>query len=139
SSKAIVSRPTIASSTTSGWIATPHSPAYGHIAPARQGSIGHRPTSHTSTAIYSACKACAAKDKGGAGSRRAVLFVLPTRLDLVAGLLVELEHVVPVDQVIVERLEVLRPGVAIVDVVGVLPHVDAKDRRAAVDERVFAV
>src|SRR5690242_12770583 len=56
-----------------------------------------------------------------------------------SGLLVELEHVVPVDQAVDERLEVFRTGVAIVDVIAVLPDIDAEDRGRAMDERVLAV
>src|SRR5690606_2555920 len=56
-----------------------------------------------------------------------------------ARLLIALEHVVPVDEVVDPRLQILRPGVAIVDVVGVLPNVDAENRRAAMHQRVFAV
>ena len=38
-----------------------------------------------------------------------------------------------------KRFEVIRPPVAIIDVVGVLPHVAAEDRLGAVHERVLAV
>ena len=34
----------------------------------------------------------------------------------------------PIDQAVPERLEILRPRVAVVDVIRVLPHVAAKDR-----------
>src|SRR5215472_18285874 len=54
-------------------------------------------------------------------------------------LLVHLGDVIPVDQVLHERLEVIRPAVAIVDVVGVLPHVAAENRLGAVHQRVLAV
>ena len=35
--------------------------------------------------------------------------------------------------------EIIGPAVAIVDVVGVLPHIAAQDRRAAMHQRIFAV
>src|ERR1700722_9461880 len=36
-------------------------------------------------------------------------------------------------------LEIVGPAIAIVYVIGVLPHVDAEDRLRAVDKRVFAI
>src|SRR5690606_22871231 len=56
-----------------------------------------------------------------------------------ARLLEQLVDVVPVDQIVDKGLEILRPGIPVVDVVAVLPDVDAEDRRAAVDQRVLAV
>src|SRR5690606_18254512 len=53
--------------------------------------------------------------------------------------LVHLQDVVPVDEAVDERLEVLWTGVAVIDVVGVLPDVDAEDRRRAMDQRVLTV
>src|SRR5215472_7667357 len=47
---------------------------------------------------------------------------------LLGGRLVHLGHVVPVDQVVEERLQIIRPAIAIVDVVGMLPHVAAENR-----------
>src|ERR1035441_1137195 len=47
--------------------------------------------------------------------------------------------VVPIDQVIEERLEVVRPSVAIIDVVGMFPYVAAEDGFGAVDQRVLPV
>src|SRR5690606_30972954 len=52
---------------------------------------------------------------------------------------VHFQDVVPVDQAVDEGFEILRTGVAVVDVVGVFPHVDAEDRRGAVNQRVLAV
>jgi acetylornithine deacetylase/succinyl-diaminopimelate desuccinylase-like protein len=52
---------------------------------------------------------------------------------------VHLRHIFPVHQVLDERLEIVRAAVAIVDVIGVLPHVAAEDRRAAVHQRAFAI
>src|SRR5579862_207829 len=46
---------------------------------------------------------------------------------------------VPVHQVVEERLEVVRAPVLVVEIVGVLPHVAAEQRRAADDQRVDAV
>src|SRR4029078_1171540 len=45
----------------------------------------------------------------------------------------------PIDQVVPERLEILRTGIAVVDVIGVLPHIAAKDRRETFDQRALAV
>src|SRR5580700_2738159 len=47
--------------------------------------------------------------------------------------------VVPVDETLEERLEIIGAPVAIVDVIGVLPHVAAEDGRGAVHQRVLAV
>ena len=47
--------------------------------------------------------------------------------------------VLPVHQVIQERLEIIRPPVAIVDVIRVLPDVAAQDRCCTMNERVFAI
>ena len=52
---------------------------------------------------------------------------------------VALQDVVPVDQAVDEGFEVFRAGVAVVDVIGMFPHVDAEDRGGAVDQRIFAV
>ena len=51
----------------------------------------------------------------------------------------QLGDIFPIDEVIDPRLQIVGPAIAIVDVVGVLPHVDAEDRLRAVDERVLAV
>src|SRR4051812_7680871 len=56
-----------------------------------------------------------------------------------SGVLVELQHVVPIDQVVDECLEIFRPGIAVVDVIGMLPDIDAEDWLGAVDQRVLAV
>ena len=47
--------------------------------------------------------------------------------------------VFPIHQVIEERLEVVRPPVAIIDIVGMLPYVAAEDRLGAMHQRIFAV
>jgi hypothetical protein len=47
-------------------------------------------------------------------------------------------HELPVDQV-PERFQVLRAGVAVVDVVGVLPDVDGQQRRDAFRQRAAGV
>ncbi len=52
---------------------------------------------------------------------------------------VQLEDVIPVDEIVDEGFQVFRTRVAIVDVIGMLPHIDAEDRGCAVDERVLAV
>src|SRR5471030_2889931 len=46
---------------------------------------------------------------------------------------------VPVDQVVEERLEIIGPPVAVVDVIGMFPHIAAENGRAAMNQRVFAV
>src|SRR5437867_9467067 len=51
----------------------------------------------------------------------------------------QLVDIVPVDQMIAERLQIVGTAVAVVDVVGVLPDVAAEDRRGAVDQRALAV
>src|SRR5215472_13561405 len=54
----------------------------------------------------------------------------------------EREHLLdvsPVDEMVEPSFEIFRPFVAVVDVIGVLPHVDAKDRPAALDKRVLTV
>src|ERR1700742_166665 len=59
--------------------------------------------------------------------------------DLLARGLEHLVDVVPVDQVFPEALQIGRPRVAVVDVIGVFPDIAAEDRLAAVDQRVLAV
>src|SRR5262249_25887385 len=54
----------------------------------------------------------------------------------------EREHLLdvsPVDEMVEPSFEIFRPFVAVVDVIGVLPHVDAKDWPAALDKRVLTV
>src|ERR1700709_1935950 len=51
----------------------------------------------------------------------------------------QLVDIVPVDEVIDERLQIVGTAVAIVDVVGMLPDVAAEDRRGAMDQRISAV
>src|SRR5689334_7900910 len=48
-------------------------------------------------------------------------------------------YVLPVHEVIQERLEIVGPPIAVVDVIGVLPYVAAEDRRRSVNERIFAI
>src|SRR5882757_8201611 len=55
-----------------------------------------------------------------------------------AGLAEQLVDIVPVDEAVDERLQIVRTAVAVVDVVGVLPDVDAEDRGRAMDQRVLA-
>src|SRR5438876_10458865 len=50
----------------------------------------------------------------------------------------QLVDIFPVDQVIAERLQIVRTAVTVVAVVGVLPDVAAEDRRGAMDQRAFA-
>src|SRR4029077_19646632 len=55
------------------------------------------------------------------------------------GLGEQLVDIVPVHEVLDERLEIIGTAVAIVDVVGVLPDVAAEDRGRAVHQRALAV
>src|SRR5262249_51303312 len=52
---------------------------------------------------------------------------------------VHLGDVLPVHQMIEERLEVVWPAVAVVDVIRVLPNIAAENGRAAVDQRILTV
>src|ERR1700760_1815793 len=54
-------------------------------------------------------------------------------------LAVHLVDIFPVDQVLDERLQIVRTTVAIVDVVGMLPDVAAEDRERAVHQRILTV
>ena len=56
-----------------------------------------------------------------------------------SGLREQLVHVVPVHQMIDKRLQVVRAAIAIIDVIGMLPDVDAEDGRCAMDQRVLAI
>src|SRR5687767_9174477 len=60
-------------------------------------------------------------------------------LTAAAGARETLVDLFPIDQVVPESLEILRPGVAVVDVVRVLPHIAAKDRREAFDQWALPV
>src|ERR1700726_2673403 len=57
----------------------------------------------------------------------------------VSGLREQLVDIFPVNEVIDKRLQIVRPAIAIIDVIGMLPDVDAEDRRGAMHQRVFAV
>src|SRR5688500_8589090 len=45
----------------------------------------------------------------------------------------------PIDEIVDEGLQVVRPTVLVVEIVGVLPHVDAEQGLLAMDQRVLAV
>src|SRR6202041_1705398 len=51
----------------------------------------------------------------------------------------KLVDIFPVHEMIDERLQIIRAAIAIIDVVGVLPDVDAEDRRGAMHQRIFTV
>src|SRR5579884_2312483 len=51
----------------------------------------------------------------------------------------ELLDVLPVYQMVDEGLQVVRPAVAVIDVVGMFPHVAAENGRCAVHQRILAV
>src|SRR5689334_12063280 len=55
------------------------------------------------------------------------------------SLTVHLLNVLPVDEIFPERLQIIRPAVAIVDVIGVLPHVAAEDRGGTLHQWALAV
>src|SRR5260221_10417633 len=48
-------------------------------------------------------------------------------------------HVVPIYQMLPEGLEIVRPPVAVVDVIRMLPDIASEDRLSAVHQRVFGI
>ena len=52
---------------------------------------------------------------------------------------VHLFDLVPVDEIVEPGFEIFRTRVAVVDVIGVLPHIAAEQRPAAMHQRVLAV
>src|SRR6266436_3815892 len=56
-----------------------------------------------------------------------------------SGFREQLVDILPVHQVIDPRLQIIRTAIVIIDVVGVLPDVDAEDRGGAMDQRVLAI
>src|SRR6476646_3482270 len=56
-----------------------------------------------------------------------------------SGFREQLVDIVPVHQMIDPRLQIVRAAIAIVDVVGVLPDVDAENRGGAMYQRVLAI
>src|SRR5437588_9160295 len=56
-----------------------------------------------------------------------------------AGARERLIDLFPIDQVIPERLKVLRTSIAVINVIRVLPHVATEDRSGALHQRAFAV
>ena len=62
-----------------------------------------------------------------------------SRRDFQRAFFVELADIVPVHKAVDERLKVFLARVAVIDVIGMLPHIDAQNRRLAVRHRVFAV
>src|ERR1700679_640874 len=72
----------------------------------------------------------------GRAARKAARLLIGRLFD---RLFVHLRDVVPIDQMIEERFQIIRPPIAIVDVVGMLPYVAAEDRLAAMYQRIFAV
>src|SRR6267154_6201326 len=62
----------------------------------------------------------------------------PGMTESVSGHLREqLVDILPVHQMIDKRLQIIRAAIAIIDVIGMLPDVDAEDRRGAMHQRVF--
>src|SRR5262245_42554083 len=52
------------------------------------------------------------------------------------------EHVLdmaPIDQIVDEGLEIFGSEIAIIDIIAMLPHIDAEDRLGAVHQRVLAI
>src|ERR1700735_430142 len=56
-----------------------------------------------------------------------------------SGFREKLVDIFPVHQMIDKRLQIVRTAVAVIDVIGVLPDVDAEDRCRAMHQRAFAV
>src|SRR6478752_350794 len=78
---------------------------------------------------------CSPEDRRAVdGQRRSTR---PIRLFCRRG--VTLGDIVPIDQVLNEGLQIVRPAIAIIDVIGVLPDIDAEDRSGAMDEWAFAI
>src|SRR5450631_362532 len=63
----------------------------------------------------------------------------PGMTELTSGFREQLVDILPVHQMIDKRLQIIRTAIAIIDVVGVLPDIDAEDRRGAVHQRILAV
>src|SRR6266849_9381608 len=80
------------------------------------------------------------KRKGGSQDAAAPRFVAQQNSSLLrSGFREQLVDILPVHQVIDPRLQIIRTAIAIIDVVGVLPDVDAEDRGGAMDQRVLAI
>src|ERR1700681_5087963 len=79
---------------------------------------------------------CPCKRKGGSSMLPPSIHWLSPKA---SGLREQLVDIFPVDEIIDERLQIIRAAVAIIDVVGMLPDVDAEDRGRAMHQRVFAV
>src|SRR6185312_10083026 len=73
------------------------------------------------------------RDSGSGASHQ------PGMTEQKSGFPEQLFDVLPVHEVFQERLQIVGPAVAIVDVVGVLPDVAAEDRGGAVHQRILAV
>src|ERR1700693_1671246 len=56
-----------------------------------------------------------------------------------SGFREQLVDIFPVHQMIDERLQIIRTAVAVIDVIGMLPDIDAEDRCRAMHQRAFAV
>src|SRR6202048_3904781 len=67
------------------------------------------------------------------------LRIEPGMTELASGFREQLVDILPVHQMIDKRLQIIRTAIAIIDVVGVLPDVDAEDRGGAMHQRAFAV
>src|SRR6266481_3299311 len=84
-------------------------------------------------------------DSGLAAMRRPGMTPNSFRLTLTtyvrsnSGFREQLVDIFPVHQMIDERLQIIRAAVAIIDVIRVLPDVDAEDRGGAMHQRAFAV
>jgi hypothetical protein len=75
-----------------------------------------------------------ASDRGGLA--RAQIIAAASSLH---GSIKHLGHVLPIDQMVHESLEVVGAPIAVIDIVGVLPNVTTKDRPAVVHQRILAV
>src|SRR5277367_6988876 len=61
------------------------------------------------------------------------------RLILLGRSVIEFRHIFPVDEIFDGSLQVIGTSVAVVDVIGMFPDIDAEDGDPFVNERVFAV
>ena len=52
---------------------------------------------------------------------------------------VKLLDIFPVHEMVEEGLEIIGTPVAVIDIIGMFPNIDAEDRHAAMDERILAI
>src|SRR5579859_4101652 len=79
------------------------------------------------------------KSRGAAAFATAPIRVAMTAIFESDRLAEHLVDMFPVDEMLEERLQVIRTAVAVIDVIGVLPDVAAEERGRTMHQRVFAV